>query len=62
MNAEPFEGKREENSAYIYALQQLVKPAKMKERNRLGPANWTASPVRAKIPAPIIEPTPYIVK
>jgi hypothetical protein len=62
MNAEPFEGNLDENSAYIYALQQLVKPAKMNDKNKLGPANWTASPVSAKIPAPMIEPTPYIVK
>jgi len=60
-NALPFRGSLEPNSEYMKPVQSATSPEKRNPKKSEGPEYCTAMPVRTKMPAPIVLPTPNIV-
>jgi hypothetical protein len=60
--ADPLLGNLDISSAYTKAVLRHIIPPRINDIKRLEPAYWTAIPVKANIPAPIVLPIPYMVK
>ena len=56
LRAEPLLGYRDVCSANINAVTRQRSPPVVNDKKSEGPLYWTARPIRAKIPAPIVFP------